>query len=129
MEIETSKILNQYPSEEVYYSLKKDITNRYNHTKSEMEDVNELTSLLSNIVILDILNSKELLTNVNELTSMLSWTWLSTIIELNNVIDEFIKVLNNCEFARFAPGDESLTMDKIYKEAIEIISKTENELK
>ncbi|MCX6231362.1 MAG: BatD family protein [Bacteroidetes bacterium] len=42
---------------------------------------------------------------------------------------QFIKTLHNCEFARFAPGDESLTMDNIYKEAIEIISKTENELK
>jgi hypothetical protein len=42
---------------------------------------------------------------------------------------QFIKTLNNCEFARFAPGDESLTMDKIYTEAIGIISNTENELK
>ncbi|MFZ4399972.1 MAG: BatD family protein [Bacteroidales bacterium] len=46
-----------------------------------------------------------------------------------NITNEFIKILNNCEFARFAPGDESLAMDKIYNEAIEIISKTENELK
>lgn len=46
-----------------------------------------------------------------------------------DIISDFIKTLNNCEFARFAPGDESLTMDKIYKEASDIISKTENELK
>jgi len=46
-----------------------------------------------------------------------------------NISAQFIKTLNNCEFARFAPGDESLTMDKIYKEAIDIISKTESELK
>jgi len=45
------------------------------------------------------------------------------------ITNQFIKTLNDCEFARFAPGDESLKMDKIYKEAIEIISKTENELK
>lgn len=47
----------------------------------------------------------------------------------DEIISNFIKTLNNCEFARFAPGDESLTMDKIYKEASDIISKTENELK
>lgn len=47
----------------------------------------------------------------------------------DEIISDFIRTLNNCEFARFAPGDESLTMDKIYKEASDIISKTENELK
>ncbi len=47
----------------------------------------------------------------------------------DEIVTDFIKTLNNCEFARFAPGDESLTMDKIYKEASDIISKTENELK
>jgi hypothetical protein len=47
----------------------------------------------------------------------------------DEIVSQFIKTLNNCEFARFAPGDESLTMDKIYKEAIDVISKTENELK
>ena len=47
----------------------------------------------------------------------------------DEIINQFIKTLNTCEFARFAPGDELLTMDNIYKEAIEIISKTENELK
>ncbi len=45
------------------------------------------------------------------------------------IVSQFIKTLTNCEFARFAPGDESLAMDKIYKEAIDVISKTENELK
>ncbi len=45
------------------------------------------------------------------------------------ITNQFIKILNDCEFARFAPGEESLMMDKIYKESIDIISKTENELK
>jgi len=45
------------------------------------------------------------------------------------ITNQFIVTLNDCEFARFAPGDESLKMDKIYKEAIDIILKTENELK
>lgn len=44
-------------------------------------------------------------------------------------INQFIECLNNCDFARFAPGDPSTNMDKIYKEALEIISKIERELK
>ncbi len=44
-------------------------------------------------------------------------------------ITQFIETLNNCDFARFAPGDPESTMDKIYNEALEIISKIERELK
>ncbi len=44
-------------------------------------------------------------------------------------INQFIETLNNCDFARFAPGDPESTMDKIYNEALEIISKIERELK
>ncbi len=46
VDIETNKILKQYPSEEVYRSLKKDLTRRYNHTKSEMEDVKNALTLV-----------------------------------------------------------------------------------
>ncbi len=45
------------------------------------------------------------------------------------IINQFIKTLNNCEFARFAPGDSSKNMDNIYNEALEIIIKIEKELK
>ena len=44
-------------------------------------------------------------------------------------ITQFIDTLNNCEFARFAPGDSSSTMENIYNEAINIVSLIENELK
>jgi len=44
-------------------------------------------------------------------------------------IKQFIECLNNCDFARFAPGDPTSNMDKIYNEALEIISKIERELK
>jgi len=43
--------------------------------------------------------------------------------------NQFIETLNNCDFARFAPGDPASTMEKIYNEALEIISKIEGELK
>ena len=44
-------------------------------------------------------------------------------------INEFIETLDHCDFARFAPGDPESTMDKIYNEALEIITKIERELK
>lgn len=45
------------------------------------------------------------------------------------VITEFIDTLNNCEYARFAPGDKASTMEKVYKQGIDIISKIEDQLK
>lgn len=45
------------------------------------------------------------------------------------LIEEFIHVLNECEFARFAPGDAHQAMDKIYASSIELISKMENSIK
>jgi hypothetical protein len=33
------------------------------------------------------------------------------------------------EFARYAPGDKGATMDKVYKQAIDVISKMENSIK
>ena len=47
----------------------------------------------------------------------------------SELADLFINVLDECEFARFAPGDKTHTMDKIYKEAIDIILKIEKTLK
>ncbi len=44
-------------------------------------------------------------------------------------LKQFIECLDHCDYARFAPGDPSSTMDKIYDEALEIISKIERELK
>ena len=46
-----------------------------------------------------------------------------------SLISEFITALNNCEFARFAPGDANQAMDKVYSEALEIIGKMENSIK
>jgi len=46
-----------------------------------------------------------------------------------NIRNKFIEILDNCEYARFAPAEATLGMEKLYNEAIEIISKTERELK
>lgn len=45
------------------------------------------------------------------------------------LIAEFIAVLNECEYARYAPGDESEAMDKVYSASVEVISKMENSIK
>lgn len=47
----------------------------------------------------------------------------------NDLINEFIEALNQCEFARYAPGDENAAMDKVYSSAVEVISKMENSIK
>ncbi|MFP4470582.1 MAG: BatD family protein [Bacteroidales bacterium] len=44
-------------------------------------------------------------------------------------ISQFITTLENTEYARFAPGDKSENMERIYREALDIISKIERELK
>lgn len=46
-----------------------------------------------------------------------------------DVVNEFIDTLNNCEFARFAPGDKDSMMEKVYQQGIAIISKIEDQLK
>ena len=45
------------------------------------------------------------------------------------LVKEFLNALNDCEFARFAPGDENQAMDKVYSSSIEVISKMENSIK
>ena len=45
------------------------------------------------------------------------------------LIKEFIDALNQCEFARYAPGDENAAMDKVYSSAVDVISKMENSIK
>ena len=44
-------------------------------------------------------------------------------------IAQFVETLNNCEFARFAPSGESITMQSIFDEAMSIITKIEKELR
>lgn len=45
------------------------------------------------------------------------------------LIDQFLAALDECEFARFAPGDPAQTMDKVYSSAEDVINKMDNELK
>ena len=45
------------------------------------------------------------------------------------LVAELMELLNECEFARYAPGDPAATMDKIYRMAEAVISKMENSIK
>ena len=45
------------------------------------------------------------------------------------LVEELNKVLNECEFARYAPGDAATAMDNVYAMAISVISKMENSIK
>ncbi len=47
----------------------------------------------------------------------------------DTLIREFLNALHECEFARFAPGDESQAMDHVYHTSLEVISKMENSIK
>ncbi len=46
-----------------------------------------------------------------------------------DIVNEFVELLNNCEFARFAPGDANKKMDELYQKGIELITKAEKLLK
>lgn len=46
-----------------------------------------------------------------------------------DLIKEFIGTLSECEFARYAPGNQNEAMDKVYSASVDVISKMENCIK
>ena len=44
-------------------------------------------------------------------------------------VQQVIKLLDDCEFARFAPGDDTGRMDRLYEQAATVISQIENTIK
>lgn len=47
----------------------------------------------------------------------------------NAIIDAYLDIVAQCEYARFAPGDPNATMDRIFTEATEAINKLDTILK
>ena len=45
------------------------------------------------------------------------------------VVKALVDTMNECEFARYAPGDPAQAMDKIYTAATDVINKMENSIK
>ena len=55
----------------------------------------------------------------------------STLTQHNvpaDLVEDFVDTLNNCEFARFAPGDAGKKMDDLYNKGLSVITKTEKQL-
>lgn len=46
-----------------------------------------------------------------------------------DIVEDCIRVLEECEFARFAPGDKSQTMGKLYDQGLALITRIEKDLK
>jgi hypothetical protein len=65
--------------------------------------------------------------------SQLSKENISTELSLKGcdetLIEELMMLLNESEFARYAPGDANETMDKVYKMALNVIGRMENSIK
>lgn len=47
----------------------------------------------------------------------------------NEIVDELMKLLDHCEFARYAPAQDSGQMQEVYQKAIQVISKFEQNFK
>ncbi|MBQ5888090.1 MAG: protein BatD, partial [Bacteroidaceae bacterium] len=45
------------------------------------------------------------------------------------LVGELMSLLNEGEFARYAPGDAGATMDKVYKMALDVIGRMENSIR
>jgi hypothetical protein len=45
------------------------------------------------------------------------------------LIEKLMKLIDDCEFARYAPASDESKMDELYKEAISVISKLQQKLK
>ena len=46
-----------------------------------------------------------------------------------SVIDQFLGALDECEYARYAPGDPDATMEKIYTSASDVINELDSAIK
>ncbi len=47
----------------------------------------------------------------------------------NELIKAFLTALDDCEFARYAPGEDSRAMGNVYSAALDVITKMENSIK
>jgi tetratricopeptide (TPR) repeat protein len=46
-----------------------------------------------------------------------------------NLVDAYMNIISECEFARFAPGDPDATMEKIYSSASDVINELDSAIK
>lgn len=103
---------------------RKRLQNAYNHLK--IKDQNHFYEEFSQ-ALWGYISDK-----LNIARSQLSMDTVKEMMNDKNVpediINQFIELLNNCEFARFAPGDPGKKMDDLYQKGLEVITKAEKNL-
>lgn len=104
---------------------KKRLTNAYNHLKINNQNgfYEEFSQALWGYISdkLNIVRSQLSMDTVREMMKSKNVS--------DDIINEFVELLNNCEYARFAPGDPSKKMDELYQKGIELITKAEKLLR
>ncbi len=103
---------------------KKRLHNAYSYLK--IKDQNHFYEELSQALwgyISDKLNIARAKLSMDTVREMMSGKNVS-----EDIINQFIELLNNCEFARFAPGDPGKKMEELYEKGVEVITKAEKNL-
>lgn len=104
---------------------KKRLTNAYNHLQNSNQNgfYEELSQAIWGYISdkMNISRSQLSMDTVKE--EMLS----KNISE--DIVNEVLDLLNNCEYARFAPGDSNKKMEELYQKGIDVITKAEKQLK
>ncbi len=96
---------------------------KYMHRKAQNEFYTEMSQALWGYIS-DKLNMPKADLSVESVKEVLSKRKAP-----DEIVEAFVATLNNCEFARFAPGDASDKMEELYKQGIEVITKTERIIK
>ena len=103
---------------------KKRLQNAYNYLK--IKDQNHFYEEFSQALwgyISDKLNISRSQLSMDTVKEMMSGKNVP-----EDITNQFIELLNNCEFARFAPGDPDKKMDDLYQKGLEVITKAEKNL-
>lgn len=103
---------------------KKRLKNAYNYLK--IKDQNHFYEELSQALwgyISDKLNISRSQLSMDTVREMMTGKNVP-----EDIVNQFIDLLNSCEFARFAPGDPGKKMEDLYQKGIEVITKAEKNL-
>ena len=103
---------------------KKRLKNAYDYLK--IKDQNHFYEELSQALwgyISDKLNISRSQLSMDTVREMMNSKNVS-----EDIVNQFIELLNNCEFARFAPGDSDKKMEDLYQKGLDVITKAEKNL-
>ena len=96
---------------------------RFLEQKNQNEFYDEVMRALWGYIA-DKLNISQAHLNKDNITSAL------TAKQVNpSLIDQFLQTLNQCEYARYAPGNPNENMETVYNSAVNVISEMESNIK